>query len=967
MSGISTGVGLFSGIDTRSLINQLLAISARPKAFAQLRITQLKVQQAGYLDINSRLSALKSASAAFRTLRVFDLMSASSSEPDALSVVASAGAVAGNYQFLVDRLVTSQLLLSKGFSDKDQTGIGATAFTFESEQASLSRDIQLADLNGGSGVSRGKIQISEGGGTAVEIDLSKAVTVNDVLDAINNNTSLAVTASVEGGHLVLSHSTLDFQVTNSQGYTTATSLGIAGSSSSRLLTGSEVHYLSSGSALSLLNDGNGVYQDTKSIAAGSAKYDFQIFVEAPGGGGDVTVNVNISTVYDSSFEVLETAVTSLGGAIQRINDAFVADGIDAHINAAISADGTRIEITRTDAGGDIQVFEHDTTAGNTAADLGIWTENPVTLGAGGTHPGDRLLAGLNSTLVSNLVGGGTDLGDGKINFTLRDGSIFTATVNLDGSVNELMRKIELDSELVGVNRVSVTLDATGTGIVITDLNSGAGTLIISGTVGENTAQALGIETDLSGVASDTVFSGNLQHAYLSHATQLTDLNHNKGVGTGSFTITDSTGAQTTITIDSGDRSIGDVIKSINGGSAIKVRARINDTGDGILLYEPGAAIGQKITVTDETGAVARGLGITGEASGDGAENFIDGSFERRVEFDATDTLDDVASKINEAGADVTASVVSTGSGSNSYKLSLSSKFSGDAGRFILDTGGYDLGHTTLETGRDAVVFFGGSDPATAELLVSSSNTLDNILGNVTIDLKQTSTEPIQVTITRDNESIEDKVVAFVESFNDLIKRIDFQTRFDQETEIRGPLLGDSTMIGLRTVLFNTMFGESENVTGTFDRLLQVGLTIGAGGVIEFDRDRFREAMEQDPESVEALFAERVLKPKVPQPIPGVPGGTFTDPNARDEFSSLGVVGQLEELARRYIDSVNGVLTLRTRSLDDQIALQNRRIEQFDIQLRAQRVKLERQFLAMEQAIASLQGMQGIIASISALR
>ncbi|MCH8270869.1 MAG: flagellar filament capping protein FliD, partial [Planctomycetes bacterium] len=794
-------------------------------------------------------------------------------------------------------------------------------------------------------------------------------TVNDVLSAINNETALSVTASVEGGHLVLSHPTLEFEVQDSQGYTTATSLGIKGTSGSFVLTGLPIHYLSSGSALSLLNDGNGVYQDTKSIAAGSLKYDFQIFVEAPGGGDDVTVKVNISTIHEEiTFEVLETAVTSLGGAIQRINDAFVADGIDAHINAAISADGTRIEITRTDAGGDIQVFEHLTTPGNTAADLGIWTEDPVTLGAGGTHPGDRLLAGLNSTLVSNLVGGGTDLGDGAIIFTLRDGSSFTATVDLDGSVNELMRKIEVDSELVaGVNRVSVTLDATGTGIVITDLNSGAGTLIISGTVGANTALALGIETDLAGVASDTVSSGNLQHAYLSHATQLTDLNHNKGVGTGSFTITDSTGAQTTITIDSGDRSIGDVIKSINGGSAIKVRARINDTGDGILLYEPGAAIGQKITVTDETGAVARGLGITGEASGDGAENFIDGSFERRVEFDATDTLDDVARKINEAGADVTASVVSTGSGSNPYKLSLSSKFSGDAGRFILDTGGYDLGHTTLETGRDAVVFFGGGDPATAELLVSSSNTLDNILGNVTIDLKQTSTEPIQVTITRDNESIEDKVVAFVESFNDLIKRIDFQTRYDQETEIRGPLLGDSTMIGLRTVLFNTMFGESENVTGTFDRLLQVGLTIGAGGVIEFDRDRFREAMEQDLESVEALFAERVLKPKVPQPIPGVPGATFTDPNARDEFSSLGVVGQLEELARRYIDSVDGVLTLRTRSLDDQIALQNRRIAQFDIQLQAQRVKLERQFLAMEKAIASLQGMQGIIASISALR
>ncbi len=574
MSGITTGVGIFSGINTRSLIDQLLAISARPKVFAQRRITQLKIQQSSFLDINSRMSALATASKAFRIDRVFKAMTATSGNKDALSAIASPGAVAGSYSFLIDRLVSSQQLLSKGFADRDATGIGAKVFTFESAQGRLDRDIQLADLNGGTGISRGKIQIKEGTDPAVEIDLSKAITVSDVLDAINNNTTLGVTASVSGGKFVLEHATLEFTVTSSQGYNTAADLMIEGSSSGGVLASTDdVFFLSSGSSLSMLNDGNGVFQDGKIIAAGNAKFDFQIVVDSPGGSGtEETINVNISEMWafiDDKFEKTETAVTSLGAVIDRINTAIDDAGFSADLNAKISTDGTRIEITRTDAGGDIEIKDNANTGGNTAADLGIVTDGAVSLGAGETLPSTRLLAGLNTTLVSNLAGGSTDMGNGVIEFVLRNGDEFTANVDVDGSVLELMKKIETDAEAaLGSDRVSVTLDATGTGIIITDLNSGVGTLTISGTSGTNTALALGIETALSGVDSDTVSSGSLQHRYVSEATLLSSLNHGRGVSTGTFTITDSTGAQAEISIDSGDKSIGDIIKAINSANAI---------------------------------------------------------------------------------------------------------------------------------------------------------------------------------------------------------------------------------------------------------------------------------------------------------------------------------------------------------------------------------------------------------------
>ncbi|MEL7484129.1 MAG: flagellar cap protein FliD N-terminal domain-containing protein, partial [Planctomycetota bacterium] len=69
MSGITSGIGLVSGIDTASLIQQLLAVESRPQQLAQVRLAQLQSQQAAFLDINTRLGGLQSAARSFRSRR----------------------------------------------------------------------------------------------------------------------------------------------------------------------------------------------------------------------------------------------------------------------------------------------------------------------------------------------------------------------------------------------------------------------------------------------------------------------------------------------------------------------------------------------------------------------------------------------------------------------------------------------------------------------------------------------------------------------------------------------------------------------------------------------------------------------------------------------------------------------------------------------------------------------------------
>jgi flagellar hook-associated protein 2 len=160
MGGISTGTGIFSGINSSQIIEQLLSIESRPKLLAQQRIIQLQQQQAAYLDLNSKIGALKTASGAFRVNKVFQANSANSSDPNVLSATASTSATPGTYQFIVDRLVSSQQLLSRGFANSTTSGVNAGTFTFESALGRLDRDTSLAELNGGAGIQRGKIVIT---------------------------------------------------------------------------------------------------------------------------------------------------------------------------------------------------------------------------------------------------------------------------------------------------------------------------------------------------------------------------------------------------------------------------------------------------------------------------------------------------------------------------------------------------------------------------------------------------------------------------------------------------------------------------------------------------------------------------------------------------------------------------------------------------------------------------------------
>jgi flagellar hook-associated protein 2 len=950
MSGITSGVGVFSGIDSRSIIDQLIQIEARPRTLAQRRVAQLQTQQAVYLDLNSRVSAFKTAAAKFRVSQTFRSKVADSSDPAVLTASASNTAAPGSYTFRVDRLVTTQQMLSRGFADRNTTAVGASSFTFESAQARLDSSVMLSDLNDGAGIARGTIVITDSGSRNATIDLSRATSVQDVLDAINNNSTARVKASLQDGKFVIrDNANGAVTVANGSGYTTAESLGIAGTATGTL-TGTRVYGLNANTTLGAINDGNGV---SIRPSTNNASYSFAINVNG------TAVNVNLGDVYDSTNTKTAGAVSNVGQVVDRINTALSGAGFSG-VSARINADVGRIELVGP--GGTTYSFTEN--GGTTARDLGL-----TNTGLTGTFNGRSILAGMGTVLNNSLNGGAGIDGDGQISFTTRDGSSFSLNLDAsDGSLTSIMQAIEQASGTTGTGqpRVSVSLNRQGTGLLITDNTAGTGNLFITGTDGADTAASLGIATAPTGVASSTVTGRSLQKRYFSEGTQLSTLNGGKGIGTGKIRLFDGSGASALVDIGEDAKTVNDLISEINAAMVtgnVSVRARINANGDGMEIYDTGTG-SVRIKVEDDTGNVAKNLGIRGAATGTGtgAANRLDGSQERTVTFAAGDTLDTVVRKINEAGVGVDAAVVRDGAGSTPFRLSMTSERSGRVGRFVLDTNGFDLGVRSLAAGDDAVAFFGAGDVANAIAVVSSSNQVDGILPGVKIDLKSPSSAPVNVNVTQDTETIEKTVSDFVSAFNDLVGRIDEVTRYDSETQARGPLLGDGTIIELKNQLYSVLNQRVSGFSTQYDQLVDVGLKVGNDGKMEFNADKFREAMAADPQAVEALFARRVAVNDSTTTLG--PGVTVNNPNSGNSFSELGVMAKIEQLTDRYTNSISGVLTRRQRGLDDQVQSQNRRIEAITARLDQRRSILERQFASMESTIGRLQGQQSSLTTLA---
>jgi len=810
MGRVTAGIGLISGLPISDLVTKLLAFDQQPVTDLQTQITTEKNQQAALLDLSTKLLALQNDAESLSSASVLSARQAISSNPNVLSATAGSKTPLASYLVTPIAQAQTQQLLSNGFSDATTALVGAGTITIK-RGGFVNPPTSLGQLNGGNGVARGAVTITDRSGATATIDLTAAQTIDDVVNAINQATGVRVQASVNGDGLVLTdktgQTTSNLSVQDVGNGTTAADLGLAGSTASNTLAGTNIVSLSGDTQLSTLNDGNGVRK-------AASVPDFQVTLK---NGTTLAVDLGSSTTLQNAIDAINNATGNSGKVVASIS-------------------GTHLVLTDTTGGGGT-LSVSALNGSKAAADLGILGSEQ----GGGVLTGKRIISGLDTVLLQDVNGGAGIATPGQVQLTDRSGA--TAAIDLSSAAT-------LNDVITAINGAGLGLKAAvnsaGDGLQITDTTgSTASNLIIADTGGGTTAADLHIAAN---AAATSVNSGDLNVRYISENTQLSTLNGGAGFQPGKFQITDSSGKSATINLSGSNIvDVGDVLQAINT-SGLGVTAAINTTGDGILLTDTAGGSGT-LQVSDlGGGSAAASLNLAGSATG----GKIDGAFRYNVTVTSTDTLATLQDEFVNAKAPVYLNVINNGGASKPYQLMLGSTSSGTAGRLLVDTGATSLSFSTLTPPADAVLQIGSAGSGNL-VFTSASNTFSNILPGLSVNVNGVSSTPVTLTVGQDTQPLVAAIQQFAKDFNAVSSTIAQVDSYDPTTQKGGVLQSDLTVEQIHEAIFNAVTDLAGSGADKTRSLMQMGVTL-TGGQLSVNVDALQAAITNDPTGVQDFLS-----------------------------------------------------------------------------------------------------------------
>ncbi len=221
-----------------------------------------------------------------------------------------------------------------------------------------------------------------------------------------------------------------------------------------------------------------------------------------------------------------------------------------------------------------------------------------------------------------------------------------------------------------------------------------------------------------------------------------------------------------------------------------------------------------------------------------------------------ETLASIAQAINSADAGVNASVIDDGLG-HTY-LTMTSKESGADNTISVNI-------TNGSTGQLDSLYDGGAMVTTRAAANSrlnmdgidverSTNSIGDLISGVAINLhKADNTIPVAVDITRDNDTIKEKISAFVDAYNKLIDEISSKQAYGGEEGSSGALIGDSTLRSITRSLPNILGQQVGGTQNEANTLSSIGISIDRHGKMQMDDADLTDALATNISDVTTIF------------------------------------------------------------------------------------------------------------------
>jgi flagellar hook-associated protein 2 len=307
-----------------------------------------------------------------------------------------------------------------------------------------------------------------------------------------------------------------------------------------------------------------------------------------------------------------------------------------------------------------------------------------------------------------------------------------------------------------------------------------------------------------------------------------------------------------------------------------------------------------------------------------------------VSIAATDTVGDIATKINASNAGVVATVLRDGA---NERLVVKSTTTGGASGFRLNTpvaaGLGSLGLTNPSNG----VGFVGQTALDARVKIngiavaSASNKMADVVAGVTLQLNQVTTSTVDVSVANDQDAVQKNIQGFVDAYNALNSTLADATKYTAATKTAGALQGDVTTVGLQNALRSMMGSTSSG--STFSYLSDVGIERQTDGSLKVNTTKLTSA-QQDLPNLKNLF---------------------TADNGNTSSNGFGL--KVRDFSRGLI-AFDGLVSNKSTALQGSITRNSK--DQDRVNERASRVEsqLFRQYSALDAQMAQLNGLNSYV-------
>ncbi|EAI5622267.1 flagellar filament capping protein FliD [Campylobacter upsaliensis] len=354
-------------------------------------------------------------------------------------------------------------------------------------------------------------------------------------------------------------------------------------------------------------------------------------------------------------------------------------------------------------------------------------------------------------------------------------------------------------------------------------------------------------------------------------------------------------------------------------AARKVSSSIKDNPAASLSADAGVALqSMKVNVTQlaekdvyQSKALATDTGLVSASLKNEVKlTFFQNGKEYSVTIDKTTTYKDLADKISTASdGNIVAKIINTGEKPDGYRLSLTSKETGEENAISFYPGskvttqkpdgtsetkyqeneeakkiftnlGWELDTSTSLKPEDVEknkTGYGIKDQANhlkkaqnAEFtmdgikMVRPSNTITDLAVGLTLTLNKTG--EVNFEVQQDTEAVTKAMEDLVNAYNDLVANLNASTDFNSETGMKGTLQGVSEVNSIRSTLISALFdsvpvegvvkdknGNDMNATVMLS-MQDFGLKISESGNLSFIKSDFEKKMKEDISFAEGFFA-----------------------------------------------------------------------------------------------------------------